>query len=174
MTETEFRKAVTKSSWFDKYYYYSISITVLGVGLLSLYFALFGDANRQSTGVRILIVASAAFFILLGVISLRLLPNRYKVLKIESEMPIEEKKRITAEIMKEFGVTRLNTTKDFWHFYYQRQWWAYDYDIYIAFNNKTVFAAVIGKTNGGFIDFGQSERIRRKVSNLIREGVTIE
>jgi hypothetical protein len=171
MTAQEFKKNITKASWFDKYYYYFISFAVIGVGFLFLYLAFFEKARHQTTNSRILITCAALIFFFLGGISLYLIPNRYKILIIDSKASIDKKKKVIADTMKDFDAFFLDHPKQFWSFNYQRGWWRSDYNVYLTFDNDKILASVVGGTRarGGFIDFGQTERFRKKLTSVITE-----
>jgi hypothetical protein len=171
MTEKEFKKAVTKSNWFDKYYYYFISIAIIAVGLLFLYLAFSESAGGRSISTRLVIISGAAFFFTLGFVVLRLLPNRYRILKFKSNLPAEKKEQVIANTMRELGATFFLNSQHLWRFYYRRKWWTFDYDLYLSFNNETIFVAVIGRTHGrgGFIDFGLTGKFRKRVAISIIE-----
>lgn len=171
MTEQEFKKAITKASWVDKYYYYFISFAAITGGLFFLYKGFADLAKYQTTSSRILMFSAGLFLIALGSISSSLVLSRYKILAFDSRASTETKKRIISETMKEFGAFFIDNSKCFWRLNYQRRWWTSDYNIYFTFGSDSIFASVVSGTHGrgGFIDFGQTERFRKKLSNIIFE-----
>lgn len=169
MTVQEFKKKITKASWFDKYYYYFISFAIIGVGLFFLYEASLNPPKHQTNNSRILLFCASLFCILLGSLALHLIQNRYKILTFDSNLSPEHKKKIIAETMKEFNGFFIDNPKCIWSFNYQRKWWTFDYNVYLTFDSDKIFVSVVGGTHGrgGFIDFGQTEKFRQKLNTFI-------
>ncbi|MDP4262624.1 MAG: hypothetical protein Q8941_08840 [Bacteroidota bacterium] len=168
MTVQQFKKTITKASGFDKYYYYFISFLTIGFGVAFLFKSLTLTEHREEHSQAIMLFASL-FCFLLGSIALYLVRNRYKILTFDSNSSTEDKKRIIADTIKDFNSSFIDNSKGFWSFNYRRNWWTSDYTIYLTFDNDNIFASVIASTyyHGGFIDFGQTERIRQKLNTVI-------
>lgn len=174
MTNQEFRKAIIKANWYDKYYYSLVSFAVIGVGIFFLYLAFFNKPKQSSAYSQILIFCAALLFIFLGSISLYLIPNRYKFCTINCQLSTDEKKKIIADTMKEFGALFLDNPENFWTFNYQRRWCTFDYNVYLTLDNEKILIAVVSVTlgRGGFIDFGQTERFRKKLNTIITKKIS--
>ena len=117
-------------------------------------------------------LASSIFLIALGGISLHLIPNLYKILTFDCTATSSVKKKIISETMKDLNAFFIDNPKNYWTFRYQRGCWTFDFNVYLTFNDTNLLASVVGCTSsGGFIDFGQTERLRKKLNKIVMEKI---
>lgn len=171
MTLQEFKKSVTKTDLYRKYLWYSFSIALIG---LSIFFFsdLTTDPNKyKSRHTYILAFVFFSFLFLLGCYALYLLPNRYKVLTVNNNSSVDEKKQIISDLLDKLKVPHSHNQETFYAFKYQRKWWTKDYDVYLSIDEEKFYVSVLVRTSyyrGGFIDFGGSERLRKEIVSNIK------
>jgi hypothetical protein len=171
MTIEEFKKAIHKSNWFDNFYFYLAAIAFIGLGVFFIYDTSINQLKYKSRDTYIFVYGIALFMILFGSYAMYATFKRYKVLAFESDLSTIEKKRVIAEIIKEFNYPFYENTRQYWQFIYFGKWWASDYNIYLTFDETKIYACVLARTSGGsgFIDFGGTEKFRKKLSIVINE-----
>lgn len=171
MTIEEFKKAIHKSNWYDKYYYYLMAVAVTGLGIFFIYDASVNSLKYRLGNTYIFVYGMALFLILFGSYAIYTNYKRYKVFAFESNLSTTEKKRVIAEIMKEFNYPFYENTRQYWQFTYFGKWWASGYNTYLTFDETKIYACVLAQTSGGsgFIDFGGTEKFREKLSIVINE-----
>ena len=173
MTLQEFRKTVVKANWYDKYYYYLISVVVI-IGSIYLFYDITTNPIKYKSRHSYEIALIGYFFLFfLGCYSIYLIPNRYKVLIINCNSIAEEKKKIVSEVLQKLNAPEINDGGSFHTFKYHRKWWTSDYDVYLYFDTEKFFVSVVGNTHGqgGFIDFGGAERLRKKIVRIINSSI---
>lgn len=172
MTPQEFQNTVVKTNWYDKYYYYLISVGAI-IGSVYLFHDIATNPLkykvRHSYGIALI---AFSFLFLMGCYAIYLIPNRYKVLTVSSGLPVDKKKEIISRLLNKLGVAHADTKNDFYSFRFQRKWWTSDYDVYLFIDNQNFYVSVLGTTHAypasGFIDFGGTQRLRRKILSIIK------
>ena len=80
---------------------------------------------------------------------------------------MDKKQQIIDAVLKEFGDPYCEKDNDYYNFSYKRNWQTSSYQIYLSFDQEDFFASVQGATNAsygsGIIDFGGTERVRKKL-----------
>jgi hypothetical protein len=176
MTLDEFKKKVVKANWYDKYLYYFLhSLLIIG-GLFVLIDVINDRIKYDKYGTRYLGYFFSVFLIFLGTLGVVLTPNRYKILKIDSPLSIDNKKQVVAQLMSTFNLPYQDRPDSFYKFTCQKGWLNYGYDVYISMDITSIYISVQSKTGGyfggGIIDFGGTERFRRKIIDLVTNIIT--
>jgi hypothetical protein len=172
MTPQEFQKTIVKTNWYDKYYYYFISLAAIA-GSIYLFYDIGTNPLRYKSkhSYAIALIAYSCLF-LLGCYAIYLIPRRYKVLTISSSLPVEKKKEIISTLLNKLSISYEDTKDCFYFFRYRRKWWASDYEVYLLIDNQKFYFSVLGTTHAypdiGFIDFGGAQRVRRKIISIIK------
>lgn len=172
MTLQEFQKTVVKTNWYDKYYYYLISIAAIG-GSIYLFYDIGTNPLKYKSrhSYEIALMAYSLLF-LLGCYAIYLIPNRYKVLTVDNSLPVDKKKDIISKLLNKLDISLADTRDTFYSFRYQRKWWTSDYDVYLFVDNEKFYICVLGTAHAypasGYIDFGGTERLRRKIVSVIK------
>jgi len=172
MTLQEFQKKVIKTNWYDKYYYYLISFAAI-IGSIYLFYDIWTNPLKYKSkhSYEIALVAFSILF-LIGCYALYLIPNRYKILTIDSNLTIDKKREVISELFHKLGISHANTRDNFYSFRYQRKWWTSDYDVYLYVEREKFYVSVLGTTHAypasGFIDFGGTGRLRKKIISKIK------
>lgn len=173
MTVEEFRKKVIKANWYDKYFYYLLHIALIIGGLFFLYDISNNHAKYDKYGTSFLGYLAFGFLTFLGILGLKLIPNRYKILSVNSILPIDKKKEVISQLIIKLGNPFLNQSDTFFSFSYQRKWWTSSYLVFLNIDISTIYLSVQSKTGGyyrgGIIDFGGTEKLRRKIISLLTE-----
>ena len=167
MTLQQFQKQVLKANWYDKYFYYLLSITAIIVGLFFLYDVITHQTKYDKLGTRYLGYLVFLFFTIFGLGGFYFTQKRYKVITFNSELSINTKEKLIIEIIKEFGDPYYEIDNEFYRFRYHQAWWKSDYKIYLSFDDTNFYGSVqstvIGYPGGGIIDFGGTEKVRQKL-----------
>jgi hypothetical protein len=100
MTLELFEKKVLQKNWYDKYFYYYLAATCGGIYFL--YDVIIHQAKYDNYGTRYLGYLASALLIFLGIRGFFLVPNRYKTVSINSQLPIEKKKEIINDLLRKF------------------------------------------------------------------------
>ncbi len=171
MTLEQFQKKVARANWLDKYLYYLLFLAATAGGFFILYDVIIHQAKYDKHGTRYLGYLSFLFLTTLGISGIYFLPNRYKIITIASSLPADKKEKIIAEVLKEFGNPYCHTDNDFYNFIYKKNWWTSGYNVYLSFDSfnfyLSVQAVTRGYRGGGIIDFGGTERVRKKTISCL-------
>ena len=164
MTFQEFQHKVNSSSRIDKIWNYTIclAITMFALAFLSYYIAqpaIFKD-------IRIFSLIAIFFFLILGLIGLKILPNRYKLISIESNRKVEDKKKIIEEVLEYFGSSKYLVNENTAFFQYSKGLFRSSFEVQLYFDSTKICFSVRGST-GGFIDLGGTEKIRQQFRDEI-------
>ena len=171
MTLQEFQKFVTKTNLYGKYLWYLVSVALIGTSVFLFYDLTTNPDKYKLKHTYVLAFFAFSFFFFLGCYALYILPNRYKVLTVNNSSSIDEKKQIVSKLLEKLKVQYSNNQDTFYTFTYQRKWWTKDYDVYLSIDEEKFYISVLVRTSyyrGGFIDFGGSERLRRKIVSNIK------
>ena len=167
MTFDQFQNKVVKTNWYDKHFYSLLFIAATLGGFFFLYDVIIHQEKYDKLGTRYIGYLSFLFLTTLGISGLFFIPNRYKIITITSTLSADKKQKVIDEVLKEFGDPFCEIDKDFYNFTYNKNWWTSDYKIYLSFDNTNFYSSVQGVTRayrgGGIIDFGGTERVRKKV-----------
>ena len=167
MTLQQFKKKVVRTNWYDKYFYYLLFLAATIGGLFFLYDVIVYSEKYDQHQTRYLGYLAFLFLTTLGVSGLYFVPNRYKIITIISTLSTEKKKDIINGVVKEFGNPYCDNENDFYSFTYDKNLWSSNYKIYLSFDVSNFYASVQSVTRSyigaGIIDFGGTERVRRKV-----------
>ena len=175
MTYEDFTNKFKKTNSFGKYWNYFISIAVMGVGIYFLYllnFTEWYDFKKVTTKKIVPIWGIYAFcvlLIMLGLYGFWRIPKTYKIKIIKSELSIDEKKQIINQITRDFKLNELERKEQYQHFLYVGRFWA-SFNIYIFYDTTNFYLntqQIEFKNDGGFIDFGTSNRVTKKIKSKI-------
>ena len=167
MTYEQFQKKVLRSTWYDKYWYCFVYASATFGGLYLLSMISQKEPHFENQSARIWMYILCGFMISGGIGGLYLIPNRYKVLKIDSQLNLYKKEEVILELIKRLGGKAFVKNDSFYNFTYQRKWWTTDYDVYLSFEVDAFHLSVLAQTRGGIIDFGGTEEIRQKILNYL-------
>jgi hypothetical protein len=179
MTYQDFLKKFRKINSFDKYWNYFLSFFIIGIGLFFIYDLLFTDNHEtQTTENKVpkeYVYLLSCSFIVLGLYGFWRIPKTYQVNRIGSQLGINEKADILALLVTDFQLIELEREEQYRHFMYNG-WLGNTFDIYTFFDTENFFFNVqqvdFGGV-GGFIDFGTSKRVTRKIRNKILDKLQV-
>ena len=165
MTFQEFKKQVGDKTLFEKAWYYLLCIAVIVMGLLCL-FGSFGESTKSSPLLYVLVF----FLCLLGAIGIYLLPGRYKIFTIDSDLLISQKEVIGKKLIEETGYLPTHYSRQYVTFLLKQKWWQSLYKVHL-FHDDDRFAIVLYCVNykTGFIDFGGTDKKRKMIVRLIKD-----
>ena len=167
MTLQLFQKKVLKANWYDKYFYSLLFLGATLGGLCFLYDVIAHQAKYDKFGTRYFGYLFFLLFTTFGISGLYFVPNRYNVITINSTLSIDKKRGMIDKVLKEFGDPFCDIDNDFYDFTYDKNWWTYEYKIYLSFDLNNFYASVQSVTRGfrggGIIDFGGTKKVRQKL-----------
>jgi len=168
MTEQEFQKKITKVNWFDKYFYYLLFIALI---ILSIFFFEKILTNPEKfKASKFLYYSLFSIMFLFGCYGFCLIPNRYKILLINSTNSIQKKHQLILDFLKEFDISTYKSNSTYYSFEYGKSIWSWGYNVHLNIDSEKFYIGVQGKTFiNGFVDFGSTERVRKKVANKIEQ-----
>ena len=164
MTYKQFQNKVLRSTWYDKYWYYFIYSIATFCGLHILYSSFKFEPNLENNG-HIAMYIFIVFILTGGISGIYLIPNRYKVLTIESKLTAYSKEEIIKLLIAELVGKEFVVNECFYDFTYRRKWFTSEYNIYLSFDTDVFYLSVLTQTHGGIIDFGGTEQMRQSIKN---------
>jgi hypothetical protein len=97
MTLQEYQQKIKKQNWFDKYWYLGLCFLTIALSLVLLFFIVaYPDKFK---GNHIFHYSGFSFLFLMGAYGLYKLPNRFKIVSIESLKTLTDKKAVLSNVM---------------------------------------------------------------------------
>ncbi|MBN8665027.1 MAG: hypothetical protein J0L83_10645 [Chitinophagales bacterium] len=167
MTYQKFEERIKKKNWFDRYWYFGLCILTIALSLTLLFFLI--TKPDKFKGNHTFHYSCFTFLFLMGTYGLYKLPNRFKIITIDSLKSLDDKKEALKNTIVNFGSTPYGFNDNYYLFRYQKSFWLSSFDIHLYYDEKQVCFSVQGhgSTDGGFIDFGGTERLRRRIKEEI-------
>ena len=167
MTFEDFKKITQRKNAFDKYWHYGVAIAFGLFCLFGIFYVTFIDSGKfRSLGyvvypclLLILAMSLSAFY---------LLPNRYKIVEIASSLSLEDKRKLVDSFSSEYCQISNSTESNYFVCYLKRRWWQSTYKLHFYYDDSRFVFSLQGKDyNGGWIDFGETERKRTRLKKSI-------
>ena len=167
----EFENRVIKSYWYDKYFYYGLYIAISVVGLYFLFDLIFHQAKYDEHGIKLLAIIFFICLIFFGTLGLKLIPYRYKIISVNSSLPLDKKYKIIDKLITKINGRYSFVTDSVYRFIYKRKWWSIEYKTYLSADPNNFFITVQSRTGLGigFIDFGGTEKIRQFIVSSLKD-----
>ena len=166
MTYLEFEQRVQKKTGFDRYWYYGLCIMTIALGLVLLF--LIATSPEKFKGNHIFHYSVFFFLLLLGTYGLFKLPNRYKTVTIDNFQPLTKKKIAIEKMLSQMGIV-VALNDNYFSFTYSKNFWSSNYHIHLFYDvNRICFSVQGHDFDGGFIDFGGTEKLRKKITDEIQ------
>jgi hypothetical protein len=168
MTFEEFQTKVKRKTNLDRYWYYILCIAIIILSLVLFYF--FITQPEKFKGSKIAFYLGAFFLLCLGSSGFYYLPNRYKIVIVDSKLSISKKKEIVAKLILEVGNLQTINPSQYLVFNLKRKWWQSRYVAQLFFDDQRFAFCIQGHDhNGGFLDFGETERKRKMLTTKLTE-----
>ena len=168
MTFEEFKVTVRKKNSFDRYWYYTLSIAVMLLSIVCLYLVF--EHPEKFKGSSIVICSLFSLLLLLGVFGFYFLPNRYKIVEIDSGLTLSSKKAILNALINEVGLPLFSEPEQYICFKLKTKWWQGNYNVHFFYDEtKFAFSMQGNDLDGGFIDLGATERKRKNLVRRIKD-----
>lgn len=179
MTILEFKNNIAKTNRIDKIFNYVITFSAIFGGLFFLYKLEFTEwyeiksltANVASKKmIRIFII----FLITIGFYGIWRIPQAYIFSQLKCHSTIEDKLKIIEKVNIELKFKNLNVSENSFEFTYLG---LFDnpFLVRIFLNEESFFINVQQiDQSGGFIDFGNSKRVKNKITKKILEKINPE
>ena len=87
------------------------------------------------------------FILTIGISGIYLIPNRYKVLTIESKLNAYSKGQIIKLLITELVGKEFIVDECFYDFTYRRKWFTSEYNIYLSFDSDVLYLSVLTQTS---------------------------
>ena len=147
----------------------SIIIISCSLIILSIFFFERILTNPEKfKGSKFLYYSLSSIMFLFGCYGFYLIPNRYKILMINSTGSIQKKHELILKLLKEFDISNYENNSSYYSFEYGKSIWSWGYTVHLNIDSEEFYISVQGRTFiNGFVDFGSTERVRKKVVNKI-------
>jgi hypothetical protein len=164
MNYEEFVRRIKSKTKFDKCLYYGLCIVVI---FLSIFLFCFINVRPEKfEGNQIFHYLGFSFLLFLGIYGLYKLPNRYKIVTISSTQNLIKKKAAIDSLLSNLNL-KIVSDSNYLSFNYSKSFWSPSYFIYLFYDEDKISFSIQGydSSSGGFIDFGGTEKLRKKVEN---------
>jgi hypothetical protein len=169
MTLSEFEHGLNKKNRFLKIWLYTISLVLIALGFVMIYKLKISKTyqpvlNSNLAGIPFLII------IFIGVYFLYIFKYvRFKLKVIKNNLSKEENARLINHIISNLLGIEEFSDADNRHYIYKPKWWELPFEInlYVSEGLIAINIEVQGFFNGAIIDFGASQRLRKKIVQLI-------
>ncbi|MBG9377697.1 hypothetical protein I5907_15755 [Panacibacter sp. DH6] len=180
MSYYELKEKVQKANTFDRYMWYVLFsfFSIFGIWLFyKLSFDIKKFQEHRTSSYMYFLCTSICAFSLYSIIYL--IPNRYKVLSIYSELNIEQKQEIVKKVLENMKIPVYDNTATYYYYEYGKSLLSWGYNLHLAIDIHGFYLSIQGRTGngrygGGFIDLGGTEKQRRKIINQIKLFETAE
>ncbi len=174
MTIKEYQKRFRRKNGIEIVLYYVMSIAVIIFGLIMIYkigiaktFKVIGNERFHLFGFGLLV--------LLGTTGLLSLIKRFKLTYLSNGLTKQENINLINKIISELIGYNEDSKTDNKSFTYKKKWWRMPYQINLFADNNLIAINVEGQDyQGGFIDFGASERLKNKIIRMIKKQTEIK
>ncbi|WP_276131941.1 hypothetical protein [Polluticoccus soli] len=164
MTAVEFEERLKRRTRFERYYYYLLCLAITGTS----FYILWQIRTRPQFLNRWLAMGTFCFF--LGIYGLFKLSNRYKIISVASDKSLPQKKVIIERLLSELSI-QVVPDENYYSFTHRRKWWGSPFDVHLFYDEQIVSFSIQGKdySDGGFLDLGETERLRKKIAKKLKE-----
>lgn len=170
MTIDEFRQKVKKGTTLDKYWYYILCVAIIILSFV-LFFYLITQPEKFK-GPKVYYYLITLFLLCFGLSGFYYLPNRYKVVTVQSNLPLSKKQDVIARVMFEIAEIPVAQPSQYTSFNLKRKWWQSKYVVRLFYDEQGFSFSLQGHDHdGGFLDLGETERKRKKLIAKIRESL---
>lgn len=163
MTFEDFKKVTQRKNAFDKYWHYFVAISFGLFCLVGIYYITFINPEKFRH-VRYVTYVGFLLILAMALSAFRLLPNRYKVIEIDSSIPVDQKQKVASSLITEYCGVRFEPSTNYIVCNLNKRWWQSIYVFHFYFDqHRFAFSLQGHDVDGGWIDFGETERKRRKI-----------
>ena len=172
MTIKEFQEKFDKSNKFVKYWNYSICVVVIiGAPFFLVSIMTLDTLDEMPIGIKFFLFGFTAFFMSLGIYGFWRIPLIYKLTEIETKKSTPENIKLIEEIKEKLDLILIDRDSNYFIFDFKGKFWN-RIPVYIFVDQNRIYLNVQSRDYGidksGFIDFGVSKRVRRKIENEIK------
>ncbi len=174
MTYEDFKKVTKRKNVFDKYWHYIVAISFGLFFLFGLYYITFINPDKFRHTYFVVYPVVTILLIICCLSAFRLLPNRYKIIDIYSSKKLFEKEKIASSIASEYCGFYFETKTNYFVGQLKRRWWQSKYTLHFFYNDHLFAFSLQGHdSDGGWIDFGETERKRKKIREHIEKLISV-
>ena len=167
MTYEDFQRSIQRKTVYDKYWYYLLCIAIIVLSLLGFYW--FSTHPIKSTGSLTSAYVGCFALLVLGSYGLYVLPNRYKIVEVYSDLPTDKKQSIVRSLLKDISNFQIPQPQQYIFFSTKSKWWQSSFNVHFFYDDTKFAFSIQGHDyNGGFIDFGGTERKRKQIAEQLK------
>ena len=113
---------------------------------------------------------SGIFLLTFGLVGLLVLKTKYKISIIENGNSKKSNQEQIRDVSMAFTDSNVDPTNSYVSFPYQKSLWRHSYIIYLFADQNVIAVNVqsIGSSKGGFIDFGASKRLEKRILSMLQ------
>jgi hypothetical protein len=168
MTFDDFKMATRRKNSFDKYWHYGVAISFTLSCLFGIFYVTFIDTGKFRS-VAYVLYPGLLLILAMSLSAFYLLPNRYKVVEIISSLSLDDKRKVTNLFISNYCEMPGRTNSNHFVCYVKRRWWQSIYRLHFYYDESRFAFSLQGHDrDGGWIDFGETERKRRKITVAIK------
>ena len=174
MNNEQFKRKILRACWYDKYFYYLFAFALIIGCFYMLHEAYTNSEKYRIRHSYIFSLCTFYSFLLLGLYFMYKIPNRYKILTIQSTLPINQKRNIIALLQQSFGLYLKKNVDTWYYFEYEKGIIKSGYNIHINIDDNDFYVGIQSQTTGqgGFMDLGGTEKFRTKIIQALKDGIT--
>jgi hypothetical protein len=167
MTHKEFEERIKRKTWLDRYWYFGLCIFTIALSLALLFFIATKPGKFRAN--QVFYYSGVTILILLSIYGLYKLPNRFKIITIDSLKSLDDKEEALRKLIVNLDLSRFDFADNYYLCRYQKRFWSSRFDIHLFCDEKQVCFSVQGhgSADGGFLDFGETEKLRQRIKQEI-------
>ncbi len=168
MTLTEYRILIKKKNGIEIILYYLFSIAIVIFGFIMIY-KIGVEKTFQVKGNERFAILMFSLLVLLGLSGLYALNKRFKLTYITNGLTKQENINLINKVISELIDINEVSKIDHRSYKYKKAWWRLPYEINLFADENLIAINVEGQDyQGGFIDFGASDRLKNKIIRMLR------
>lgn len=167
MNVSDFQQLIKDKYKFDRYSAWGISLVAVFAGIYLIFYWKIGQFKTPSNCKFTLIWGS--LLTLMGMSGLFVLRTKYKISVLHNAYSKELNLQKIKGLAEGLNGKAFDTRGSYIFLVYQKKWWNSSFVVYL-FAGRNVIAVNVqssGSAKGGFIDFGASKRLERKIVNML-------
>lgn len=166
MTFEDFQIDLRKKTNPDRYWYLFLCGLVISFGIVFVFCARTKTEGKYHGKASLFYTASCFCFLMSGYVLYKL-PNRYKIINVDSNLQLDTKRSIIEQLLHNYNSENLTKEKQYLYFRMEKGLWKNPYYVHLFFDNSRFAFCVQSYSDRGFIDFGETEKVRQELADFI-------
>lgn len=173
MSYQEFQAKVSKKTKFERVLWYTLYSLLIIVAAFFIYNIITSPVKYKEHGTYVLAIITTTAFLLFGFYGYYLIPNRYKIISVPSNLEIIQKSEVLKNLLNDLKIMAVPELYEYNYFEFGKSLSSWGYCMHLGFDSENFYISLQSKTGGGrygggFVDFGATERLRKKIKTIIQ------